>query len=309
MSAVGQADQSRVQPGNAPAATSAVLPTAGSHTPTLVDLHTHSRHSDGLQTPTALVEEAAGRGLRVLGLTDHDTVGGLAEATVAAARCGIEVVPGVELSTGGLGSTPEIHLLGYFVDPTRPALLAGLAVYAQDREERLERIVARLARLGLRIAAERVRDLAGPGTIGRPHVAQALVEAGYVADRREAFDRYLADGRPGFVPRPKVEPAAAIALIREAGGVPVLAHPFGSGELESTLSRLVPAGLAGLEVHYGDYDEAARRLLADAAARWGLIATGGSDYHGPGVRAGRVLGQPPVPVAAVERLRAAAAGL
>ncbi len=273
-----------------------------------VDLHTHSVHSDGGQTPAELVAEAVARGVRVLGLTDHDTVGGLAEAREAAAGVGIEIVPGVELSTGGQDGEPELHLLGYFFDPTDPALLAGLAAYAEGRLARLERIAERLAALGAPISAARVRELAGPGTVGRPHIARALVEAGHVADPRQAFDRFLASGRPGYAPRPKVEPEEGIALIRGAGGVAVLAHPLGGSEAElaATLGRLVAAGLGGLEVHYGEYDAAARRALAAVAERWGLIATGGSDYHGPGYRVGRELGGPPVPAAAVERLRAAA---
>ena len=271
-----------------------------------VDLHTHSDHSDGLLAPSELVREAARRGLRVLGLTDHDTMGGVAEATAEGARLGIEVVPGVELSTAGQDGAPEIHLLGYFVDPTNPDLLAGLAAYAEGRLHRLDRIVERLATLGLRVDPGRVRRLAGPGTVGRPHVARALVELGYVTDLAEAFDRYLGTGRPGFVPRPKVEPERGIALIREAGGVPVLAHPLASGDVETTLARLVPAGLAGLEVYYGEYDEGERHALRAAADRWGLIPTGGSDYHGPRFKQGRELGGPSVPSETVERLRAVA---
>lgn len=253
--------------------------------------------------------EAAALGLRVLGLTDHDTVGGIAEAAAAADRVGIELVPGVELSTGGQDGTREIHLLGYFIDPTDSALLAGLDEYAQGRLDRLGRMARRLADLGVPISAERVRELAGPGTVGRPHVAQALIEAGHAADLRDAFDRFLGAGKPGFVPRPKVEPEDGIGLILGAGGVPVLAHPLGEedAELEATLRRLVPAGLRGLEVYYGEYDDEARARLAAVADRWGLIATGGSDYHGPNFRPGRVLGGPPVPLAAVDRLRAAGA--
>lgn len=285
--------------------------------PAVVDLHSHSVHSDGRQTPTELVAEAADRGLRVLALTDHDTVGGIAEATAAAAAHGIELIPGVELSTGGwVGSgngggaddAPEIHLLGYFVDPSDPRLAAGLAAYAAGRLERLGRIVERLAAIGIVLSAERVRQIAGPGTVGRPHIAHALVEAGHARDVRDAFDRFLAAGGPGFVPRPKVEPEAGIALIRQAGGVAVLAHPLGGPDRDpaTTLDRLVPAGLGGLEAHYGDYDAATRASLAALAARWGLVASGGSDYHGPDAKVGRLLGRPPVPMAAVDGLRAAA---
>lgn len=274
--------------------------------PNPVDLHSHSVHSDGTLTPAALVREAVRRGLRVLGLTDHDTLDGLVEAEAEAARLGLELVPGVELSTGGQDGEAEIHLLGYFVDREDAALRAGLAGFARARLERMGRMVARLAEAGVAIDPERVRRIAGPGTVGRPHLARALIEGGYVADVGEAFDRYLAAGRPGFVPRPKVEPEAGIGLIRAAGGVPVLAHPFGGGDVAATVERLVPAGLLGMEVYYGEYDDRARAELRALAERWGLISTGGSDFHGPGFKAGRELGGAAVPMASVERLRAAA---
>ncbi|MFN8590531.1 MAG: PHP domain-containing protein [Thermomicrobiales bacterium] len=272
---------------------------------TTVDLHTHSTWSDGLLSPAALVEEAAARGLQVLALTDHDTVAGIAEAKDAGARHGVAIVPGVELSVS-LDAGGEVHLLGYFVDSDDPALLAGLAGYAQAREERMERMVDRLRRIGAAIAVERVRELAGRGTIGRPHLARALIEAGHAADFNDAFARYIGRGRPGFVPRPRVEPDDAIALVRRAGGVPVLAHPFSAGGVEDALDRLVPVGLLGMEVDYGEYIPEERETLRAIAARRGLIATGGSDYHGPDRREHRELGSVPVPLAAVAALRDAA---
>ena len=270
-----------------------------------VDLHPHTTYSDGTLTPAELVQEADRRGLRVLGLTDHDTLDGLAEAEAEAARRGLELVPGVELSTAGRDGG-EIHLLGYFVDRDDSDLRAGLAAYAQARLVRLDHIVDCLAASGIRVDPDHVKRLAGPGTVGRPHIARALVELGHVASIGDAFDRYLASGRPGFVPRPRVEPERAIELIRAAGGVPVLAHPLGTGDVEATVARLAPAGLRGLEVDYGEYDEATRADLRAIADRWDLVATGGSDYHGPGYKLGRELGGPLVPIEAVERLRAAA---
>ena len=284
-------------------------PSAAAGTPRAVgpvDLHTHSRHSDGSQPPAELVQEADRRGLRVLGLTDHDTVSGLAEAEAEAARLGLELVPGVELSTGGRDGAPEIHLLGYFVDRDDPDLVAALAAYAHQRLVRLERIAERLAAAGVPIDPERVVQLAGPGTVGRPHIARALIERGYVADLGEAFDRFLRAGRPGFVPRPHLDPEQGIATIRAAGGVAVLAHPFSTGDVEETVARLVAARLAGLEVDYGEYDDEARAWLRAIADNWGLVPTGGSDYHGPGFRPGRELGGPAVPLESVERLRAVA---
>jgi predicted metal-dependent phosphoesterase TrpH len=274
--------------------------------PRLVDLHTHSNYSDGLLSPAALVEEAVSRGLRVLGLTDHDTVAGIPEAREAGERLGVEVVPGVELSTsleGGEG----VHLLGYFVDVENPALLEGLAGYAQARDERMARMLERLRMIGLAIAPADVQALAGQGTVGRPHLARALIATGYVASVPEAFDRYIGQGKPAYVPRPRVDPREAIALVRAAGGVPVLAHPFSPGGVESVLDRLAPAGLAGMEVDYGEYTPRERDVLRAIAARRGLIATGGSDFHGIDRGAGRELGSAPVPMAAVAALRQAAA--
>lgn len=270
----------------------------------LVDLHTHSSVSDGLLTPTELVGEAARRGLRVLALTDHETVAGLDEAESAARTAGIEFVPGVELNTD-LDSR-EVHILGYFVDRDDPELLAALARLEALRVERIERMVRRLADIGKPLDLDRVRTLAGPGTIGRPHVARAMVERGYVSSVSEAFDRYLAGGRPGFVPRRRNDPEAAVELLRRNGAVPVLAHPLTTGAVEGILRRLTRVGLRGLEAYYGEYDDAVQRELRATADRWGLIATGGSDYHGEGFKHGRDLGGPSVPMEAVDRLREAA---
>jgi predicted metal-dependent phosphoesterase TrpH len=251
------------------------------------------------------VAEAASRGVRVLALTDHDTVAGIPEARAAGGRLGVEIVPGVELSAASSGG--EIHLLGYFVNIEDPALLETLSRYAHARKERMERMIERLLRLGAPIAPEQVQEIAGQGTVGRPHLGRALVEAGYASDVSDAFDRFIGAGRPAFVPRPRVDPREAIALVRAAGGVPVLAHPFSTDGVESVLDRLVPAGLVGMEVDYGAYTPPEREVLRQIAARRGLIATGGSDYHGPDLRHGRELGGVPVPLDAVTALREAAA--
>jgi predicted metal-dependent phosphoesterase TrpH len=171
----------------------------------------------------------------------------------------------------------------------------------------MERMIERLRRVGAPVDAERVRAIAGHGTVGRPHLARALIEAGHAVDLPDAFDRYIGGGKPAYVPRPRVDPADAIALVRGAGGVAVLAHPFSVGGVEPVLDRLVPAGLAGMEVDYGEYGVEDREILREIAARRGLIATGGSDYHGPDARAARELGSVPVTMAAVEALRQTAA--
>ncbi len=271
-----------------------------------VDLHTHSSYSDGLLSPAALVAEAAARGVRFLGLTDHDTVAGIPEAQEAGAELGVEIIPGVELSTSLTGGE-DVHLLGYFIDVANPDLLAGLAAFAAARQERATRILARLREVGIALDEEQVYALAGPGTIGRPHIARALVAAGHAEDLPDAFSRLIGRNKPAYVPRPRVDPRDAIRLIKAAGGAPVLAHPFSPGGVEGVLDRLIPAGLLGMEVDYGEYTVADRATLRQIAARRGLIATGGSDFHGVGVGSPhRVLGGPPVPLAAVENLRAAA---
>ncbi len=273
-----------------------------------VDLHTHSNFSDGLLTPTALVEEAALRDIRFLGLTDHDTVAGIHEARAAGERLGVEIIPGVELSTS-LSGGEGVHLLGYFVDVENPPLLNGRAGYAAARVERMTRMIERLQQIGVPIAEEQVRALVGQGTVGRPHLARALIAAGRASTIPEAFDRYLGSGKPAYVPRPRVDPRDAIALVRAAGGVPVLAHPFSPGGVESVLDSLIPAGLLGMEVDYGEYTPEDRDTLRQIANRRGLIATGGSDFHGLGLGLSRELGSAPVPLAAVDALREAATGL
>jgi predicted metal-dependent phosphoesterase TrpH len=270
----------------------------------LVDLHTHSTCSDGTQSPAELVQAAKRRGLAYLGLTDHDTVEGLPEAIAEAGLLGLTVVPGTELSAERNGK--EAHVLGYFIDDRNEDLIRDLAEYAALRPERIERMVDKLRGLGLNIDLGRVHEIAGKGTIGRPHVARALVELGYAEDVKDAFDKYIAPGRPGFVPRQKISAEQAIRTIIRGGGLPVLAHPFSTKAVEETLAELVPIGLAGLEVYYGEYTTEQREELRRIAGKWNLIPTGGSDWHGPSARSGRELGGPFVPIQSVERLQAAA---
>jgi predicted metal-dependent phosphoesterase TrpH len=267
----------------------------------LVDLHTHSTFSDGTLSPYTLVAEAASQGLRVLALTDHDTLAGLPEAIRAATDARIELIPGVELSTDA-GSF-EVHILGYYTDPNDDALNAALADLAAQRVTRIERIVGRLAVLGVPIAMDRVLAIAGSGTVGRPHVARAMIEQGYVQTVSEAFDRFLGSGRPAFVPRARKLPEDSVQLLQTSRAIPVLAHPLSSGDVEGTLRRLVPAGLLGMEVYYGEYSLETRHDLAQIARHWDLIPTGGSDFHGPGFKEGRELGSAQVPLSSAERLR------
>lgn len=270
-----------------------------------VDLHTHSTASDGALTPAALVELAGARGVRVLGLTDHDTTAGLAAARTAAGRLGLRLIPGVELSTHV--EAGEVHILGYFVDPAHPDLVAALARFQEARGDRARRIVERLGAAGVPIAHERVLAFAGGGSIGRPHVARALIEAGHATSIGDAFERYLTRGRPGYVERYRLAPPDAVRLVRAAGGVPVLAHPHSAADLAALLPELVAAGLGGLECYYGDYDEARKGALLALAARHDLVPTGGTDFHGPGIHQ-RPLGGTPVPLASVAALEARRAG-
>jgi predicted metal-dependent phosphoesterase TrpH len=269
-----------------------------------IDLHTHSTASDGVLAPAELARQARAAGLDVIGLTDHDSTAGVAEAQRAGEPIGLRVVAGVEVNTDLPGG--EAHVLGYFVDHEQPAFQRTLTVLREARALRGERMVARLRAAGLDVSWERVRALA-EGAVGRPHVARALIERGYATSVDDAFARWLGRGRPGYVPRLKLSPVEAVRFIRSAWGVPVLAHPAGIADLEATLlPDLIAAGLLGLECYYGQYDDATvRRLLALAAAR-GLIATGGSDYHGPNLHPTPLGGRavPPAALAALERAAA-----
>jgi hypothetical protein len=267
----------------------------------LIDLHTHTTASDGALAPAALVALAGREGVGVLGVTDHDTVAGLDEATEAAASLGVEVIPGLEISS--YYGRQEVHLLGYFVDPRHPVLLERLAAWRVERVGRLRQMVERLGRHGIHLDADRLAARGAGGSVGRPHVAAALVEAGHVTTIEEAFDRFLADGKPAYVPRQRVPVADAIALVREAGGLPVLAHPA-TYRNDGMIPDLVRDGLAGIEVFHRDHNDAAAARYRRIATRHNLARTGGSDFHGlPGATPQR-LGHPSLPQADLDALRA-----
>ncbi len=249
-----------------------------------IDLHTHSRVSDGTDTPTMLVMKAFQAGLDVIALTDHDTFDGVPEALEAGKRIGLKVVPGIEISCKLEGKT--IHLLGYGCDLWNRALNEELAKVRVGRTQRLPEMCERLRTLGIDISLEELMESAqGAPSIGRPHVADALVAKGIVADRQEAFDRFLASGRPAYVPRYSIALERAIDLVHEAKGVAVLAHPWGRGGKEvltaPVIERLVRAhGLEGIETDHQEHDRDTRLLLFELGARLGLLRTGSSDYHG-----------------------------
>jgi predicted metal-dependent phosphoesterase TrpH len=272
-----------------------------------VDLHTHTTASDGTYTPAELVREAAARGVRVLAVTDHDSVEGIEPALVAARELPpLLIVPGIEINTDGPGG--EVHVLGYFVDHTAPWLRELLAGFREERVARIRRIADRLAALGHPVDPEEVLALVQEGSAGRPHVAQVMVRRGYVGTVREAFDRFLAAGKPAHVPHRKLEPAEACAIIRRAGGLAVMAHPAFNPEPEGMIRALAGAGcLDGIECYYAEHSPQQTARFVALCRELGLVPTGGSDFHGPRVRAA-TLGQPPVPWEAWEALGRRAAG-
>jgi len=262
-----------------------------------VDLHIHTVASDGLHAPTDIVSMALSEGLRTIAITDHDTVSGIPKALEAAQDTPMEVIPGVEISTK-VGDV-EAHLLGYLIDYASGPLVDTLSRFQSLRLERAKEMLHKLRAKGLNLSWERLLDLAGGKSVGRPHIARAMEDAHYVNSFREAFDHYLAEGKPAYVPRAKMTPYEAIELVSEAGGVPVLAHPWHERAL---VPSLVDAGLVGLEVYYPQYTPSMVAQLKDLAERHQLICTGGSDFHGLSIAPQNRLGGVHVPEACVEAL-------
>lgn len=281
-----------------------------------IDLHLHTTYSDGSLPPENVLALAQAAGVGVLAITDHDTVEGLPEAIEAGARLGIEVVPGIEISAryGPGGPKGEIHILGYFLDWKSAELHATLVRYRATRHTRNPRIIEKLNELGLTISYDEVRTLAGNEAVGRPHIARVLMDRGYVQSAKEAFDRYLAEGAAAYVPRDLPEPAEAIAVIRAARGVPVLAHPSWLERADQSIykicERMKGEGLQGVEVHYSTHRPEQTAQYLETARRLNLLVTGGSDFHGitkPDIQVGIGRGALTVPEKLLEPLRAAAA--
>ncbi|WP_022871896.1 PHP domain-containing protein [Nesterenkonia alba] len=249
------------------------------------DLHTHSEVSDGTEPPAQVVAAAARAGLRGLALTDHDTTVGWEQARAAAREHGLLFIPGAEITTKTSAGT-SVHMLSYLHDPQHPGLAAANSAARSGRVQRAKRIVANLAE-DFEISWADVLTHVGPETtVGRPHIADALVTTGVVADRSEAFTHYLHKGSKYYVPQDTMTPVEAITLIRQAGGVPVIAHAMasrrGSTVSLAELEEMVQAGLAGVEVYHRDNTAEGKELLLDLARRRDLIVTGSSDYHGTG---------------------------
>jgi predicted metal-dependent phosphoesterase TrpH len=273
-----------------------------------VDLHTHSRASDGSDPPGRLVELAVSQGLTAMALTDHDTLEGFAEAEVAARGSGLELIPGTELSLEDDGG---MHLVVLWLRPGPGPLQDSLQSLRIGRDRRNSLILEALAAHGVEITAEEVAIESGGGSVGRPHIAAVMMRKGYVTDIASAFELWLGRDRPGYVARPRLNPGKAIRLARESGAVPILAHPHTLGisraeDMARLLHDLVDHGLVGLEAIYPSYHRHERDGYSDLARRFGLVPSGGSDYHGsykPGIELGIGYGDLHVPDSVIHRLR------
>lgn len=270
-----------------------------------VDLHLHSTASDGRLSPAELVRKAAAEELAIIALTDHDTVGGIAAALETAQEFPtLRLIPGIEIST----DIPEgeAHILGYFIDYTDRSLLTALEKMRNSRRERARRMIDKLKKMGYPIEWERVQDIAGGGTIGRPHIAQAMLESGYIDFFQEAFDKYIDRDGPAYVEREKVTPSGAVEMVVRAGGLPVLAHPLTVPKPEQLVIKLKAAGLIGIEAYYTSYGTEDIQRLVTIADQHNLVTTGGTDFHG--INAGRetLIGGVEIPEESVERLLALA---
>ena len=275
-----------------------------------VDLHLHTTFSDGTLTPTQLVRLCASRGLKVIAITDHDSTEGLPEAIAVAKDAGLTVIAGTELSTDV--PSGEVHVLGYFIDREDPELQSTLREFRNGREHRARRMIEKLEELGVSVSWDRVRELSGGGAIGRPHIAQAMVEQGYIEYPRDAFDKYIGRNGPAYVERVRLRPVEAVQALVENGALPVMAHPIYSmagpgadevAKLKRTLSELKEAGMVGMEVYYGDYSREQVEFLASTADELELVPCGGSDYHASGNPSEPEPGSAGPPMSTVEALR------
>ena len=269
-----------------------------------VDLHTHSLRSDGALAPAELVRRAAARGVTVQALSDHDTLSGIAEATIEGERLGVRIIPATELNTES--EWGDVHVLAYFVDPADAAFEVRMKWLRENRGRRIELMVENLNRLGHAVSLERVREIAQGGSLGRPHLAQALFEAGHVPSYDSAFDTLISKDSPAYVSRVGLAPVDALELVRAHGGVPSLAHPGTVLRLEELLPQLVAAGLGGIECYYGSHTPAWTAECLRLALRFDLVPTGGSDFHGRGDHGADLGGVfvPPENIAALEARRA-----
>lgn len=266
----------------------------------LVDLHVHTTASDGLDSPEEVVIKAKRRGLGALAITDHDTLAGVKPALSAGRANGIEILPGIELSAEV--DEDEVHILGYLLDDTNAQILETISFFRDCRLERIKKMVDKLRELGFAVTLQRVQAISGSGSIGRPHLAAALVELGAVLDVAEAFDKLIGRGAPAYVPRYHLPPLEAIRLIRAAHGVPVLAHP-GLDKAGERIPELIRAGLGGIEAYHPAHTRELCAYYHRLAEGQHLLVTGGSDYHGSGHKEGRELGMATVSAAELQKMK------
>jgi predicted metal-dependent phosphoesterase TrpH len=264
------------------------------------DLHLHTTFSDGTETPERVLEMVQQAGLSAVAITDHDTVEGMARSAAAAAARRIELIPGIEMSSCSRQGI-EVHLLGFLFDREHPLLTRHLAEQKARRVERVHEMVKRLQRVGVTIQAEEVLQLAGEGTVGRPHVARVLLKHGYVSSFSEAFSRYIGTNNPGFVPGSTLSPAHVLGVIRAAGGIPVLAHPIYL-KCDPLIDELAQEGLLGLEVYHACHPPETVRHYEQIADRLKLLKTGGSDFHGD-AKEGQPVGSVKIPYTLVDALK------
>jgi len=241
------------------------------------DLHTHTTYSDGLLSPPEVVSQAKAANLRAIAITDHDEISGIDAALNAAKAFDVEIVSGVELSVTHKGI--DVHVLGYFVDHHNPKLIAFVKDFQQERRLRLDRILAKLEVMGKPLSRESVLIKAGAGSVGRPHIADAMVDAGFVESYYDAFNQYLADGRPAYVPKKKLAAADAIKLLHDTGGLAAIAHP-GLDVPDEIILEMVHAGIDAIETVHPRHGDARRQHYSSLAEAHGLLTTGGSDFHG-----------------------------
>ncbi len=275
----------------------------------LIDLHIHTTASDGTDTPREIVEKAGALGLAAVGITDHDSVSGIREAEAAGAELGVEVVPGIEVSSDYRDN--NVHILGYYLDPDSPALRPVLDWVRTEREKRNRKIAANLAAAGYDISLEALRAEYPDSVLGRPHFAEHLMKKGYISSVKEGFDTLLGVGKPFYLPKRRIPIAEAVSVIRAAGGVPVLAHPFQYGYSPAELTELIDTvkacGIRHLEAYYSEHTPQQQAELLALAGSLGFGVTGGSDYHGTRkthIQLGSGTGSLRVPYSVLEALRA-----
>lgn len=259
------------------------------------DLHMHTHYSDGCLSPQQLVQHAQQQGMGMIAITDHDTTQGIAEAMRCGQALGLQILPGIEISSEAAGQ--EYHILGYGIDGQQ--LREQELLWKKQRRQRMHAMVDRLSAIGVYVDRERIEEIAGPGVLGRPHIAQALVDAGYAEDQTDAFQHYVGRGCPGYVPRPPMTPVEAIQLVQSADGIAIWAHP-GQQFSWSRLQELCAYGLRGIEVWHPDHHQEQMQRLAEQIRPTGLLATGGSDFHS--LNYGPALGSCRTPLWAVQRL-------